>query len=175
MQHCGMTETLRAPSSIRLRPPRHRIERRAILLWTLHALIGSILIVGGLGLAYAFWERARPWLGPIIVIMAIIYAVNVTIMPTWRYLVHRWETTDQAVYSLKGWLTREWRITPVSRIQSIDTTQGPLQHMLGLATIKVTTASREGGITIAGLNAEVAAETAQRLTEITQITPGDAT
>ncbi|MEV4381658.1 PH domain-containing protein [Streptosporangium sp. NPDC049644] len=158
-----------------LRPPRHRIERRAILMWTLNALIWGILVVSGLGIAYALLPDTRPWLGPVLVIFAVIYAVNIAVMPTWRYLVHRWEITDQAVYALNGWITREWRITPISRIQSIDTRRGPLQTMLGLATLKVTTASREGAISIAGLNAAVAEEHSHRLTEITQATPGDAT
>jgi membrane protein YdbS with pleckstrin-like domain len=182
MQHCGMTETSHQPSTmpsgvkpLRLRPPRHRVERRAILLWTLHALIETVIFVGGLGLTYMLVKSVRPWVGPILTISAILAAVNVAVMPTWRYLVHRWEFTDQAVYSLKGWLDREWRIAPVSRIQTIDTVTGPLQQLLHLATVKVTTASREGGISITGLDAEVAAEAARRLTEITQITPGDAT
>jgi membrane protein YdbS with pleckstrin-like domain len=171
MQHSEMTET----EPVKLRPPRHRVERRAILLWTLHALIETVCVVGGLGLTYVLVHSWRPWLGPVLTIVTILAAVNVLIMPTQRYLVHRWEYTDQAVYALKGWLDREWRIAPVSRIQTIDTVTGPLQQLLGLATIKVTTASREGGISITGLDAEVAAEAARRLTEITQITPGDAT
>lgn len=113
--------------------------------------------------------------GPVIWIFSAIYAVNVAVMPTWRYLVHRWEINDQAVYALNGWITREWRITPISRIQSVETRRGPLQSVLGLATLKVTTASREGGITIDGLDAGVAKECSRRLTEITQATPGDAT
>ncbi|MDI6105155.1 PH domain-containing protein [Actinoplanes sp. NEAU-A12] len=160
---------------LQLRPPRFRVERRAITLWTLHAVIGMIVVEGGLFLTYVLWSASRPWLTPILWILGVIYVVNITVMPTWRYYVHRWETTDEAVYSLKGWLTREWRITPLSRIQSIDTVKGPLQQILKLATVKVTTASREGGITLDGLDAEVAAELTQRLTHITQITPGDAT
>ncbi|TBL45501.1 hypothetical protein EYA84_00465 [Verrucosispora sp. SN26_14.1] len=163
------------PTPVTLRPPRYRVERKAILLWTLHAVIGAFWVLGGLGLTYRLWEASRPWLGPILWVLAVIYLVNITIMPSWRYLVHRWEVTDQAVYALSGWLTREWRITPISRIQSIDTTRGPLAQVMGLATLKVTTAARQGSITIAGVDAETVAEVAQRLTAITQQTPGDAT
>ena len=96
-------------------------------------------------------------------------------MPTWRYLVHRWETTDDAVYALEGWLTRKWQIIPISRIQSIDTETGPIQQLLGLATIKVTTASSEGTITIQGLDAGTAERTVDRLREVTAASRGDAT
>jgi membrane protein YdbS with pleckstrin-like domain len=107
--------------------------------------------------------------------VAGIFAANLLFMPTYRYFVHRWETTDEAVYSLSGWITREWRIVPVSRIQSIDTVQGPIEQLLGLSTIKVTTASHEGHVKIEGLETPIAEEAVRRLNEIAQATPGDAT
>jgi uncharacterized protein len=161
--------------ALRLRPPRHRVGRRFILWRTLQAMFWGAGVLGALGAAYRFIEGARPWLGPLLLIIAVIYLVNIVVMPTWRYLVHRWETTDDAVYALAGWLTRKWQIVPVSRIQSIDTESGPIQQFLGLATIKVTTASSEGTITIEGLDAEVARETVDRLRAVTAATQGDAT
>ena len=79
------------------------------------------------------------------------------------------------MYALQGWLTRKWQIIPISRIQSIDTEIGPIQQILGLATIKVTTASQEGTITIEGLAARIAEETVDRLRAVTAATRGDAT
>ena len=61
--------------------------------------------------------------------LVVVFAVNVVFMPTYRYWVHRWETTDQAVYTLTGWLSREWRIVPISRIQTIDTQRSALQRL----------------------------------------------
>jgi membrane protein YdbS with pleckstrin-like domain len=132
-------------------------------------------VLGALGAAYRFIEAARPWLGPVLLVIGLLYLVNIVVMPTWRYLVHRWETTDDAVYALEGWLTRKWQIIPISRIQSIDTETGPIQQMLGLATIKVTTASQDGTITIQGLDRQVAEETVDRLRTVTAATRGDAT
>ncbi|MGC7102067.1 PH domain-containing protein [Amycolatopsis lurida] len=167
--------TTTEPEALEVRPPSRRLDRRFILWRTLNALSWATGVVGGAALLYALVPGVRPWLQPVLVILAAVYGVNIAIMPTLRYLIHRWETTDQAVYSLHGWLTREWRIVPISRIQSIDTVKGPLQQLLGLATIKVTTASREGGVTIEGLDSAVAEESVRRLNEIAQVTPGDAT
>ena len=64
---------------------------------------------------------------------------------------------------------------PISRIQSIDTEIGPIQGLLGLATVTVTTASAEGGISIAGLDRATAEATVDRLRAVTAATPGDAT
>ncbi|HEX8631646.1 MAG TPA: PH domain-containing protein [Catenuloplanes sp.] len=159
----------------RIRPPRFRLDRRFILWRTLQAIFWAVGLLGGLGVLYGLAEVTRTWLGPILLILGAIYALNITVMPTWRYHVHRWEATDEAVYALEGWLTRRWQIVPISRIQSIDTEIGLLQRMLGLATIKVTTASSEGTVTIEGLDVAIAEETVRRLNEITSATPGDAT
>jgi membrane protein YdbS with pleckstrin-like domain len=132
-------------------------------------------VVGGLRLVYVLFGPVRPWLGPLLWVATAIFAVNLVFMPTYRYRIHRWETTDRAVYALTGWLWREWRIVPVSRIQSVDTVQGPLERLLRLATISVTTASREGLVKIEGLDEAVAESAVRRLGEITQDTAGDAT
>ena len=160
---------------LRLRPPRHRLDRRFIVWRTLQALCWGVGVLGTLGAVHRYAEPARPWTGPVLVVLAVLYAVNITVMPTWRYLVHRWEATDEAVYALHGWLTRKWQIVPISRVQSIDTEIGPLQRHLGLATVTVTTASAEGKIIIEGLDAEVAERTVDRLREVVAATRGDAT
>ena len=160
---------------LRLRPPRRRLDRRFIVWRTLQAALWATGVLGTLGAVFRYAESTRPWVGPILLITAVLYAVNIAVMPTWRYRVHRWDTTDDAVYALEGWLTRKWQVVPISRIQSIDTEIGPLQRALGIATITVTTASSEGKITIEGVDARAAEETVDRLREITAATPGDAT
>ena len=97
------------------------------------------------------------------------------VVPRLLYRIHRWEITDEAVYTLSGWLVREWRIAPISRVQTVDTQHGPLQQLLKLASVTVTTASAKGPVTIRGLAEEHAAELARVLTATTQATPGDAT
>ncbi|MDP9793924.1 membrane protein YdbS with pleckstrin-like domain [Catenuloplanes nepalensis] len=158
-----------------LRPPRHRVDRRFVLWRTVRAVIGAVVVLVPLGVLYLIFEVARPWIGPVWLVLAVCYLIGIAITPTWRYRVHRWEATDDAVYALEGWLTRKWQIVPISRIQSIDTEIGPIQNLLGIATIKVTTASSEGGISIEGLERTAAETTVDRLRAVTAATPGDAT
>jgi len=115
------------------------------------------------------------WLIGTLVVSALVGAGYVIIMPRWRYRVHRWEADEEAVYTLAGWLRLEWRVAPISRIQTIDTARDPLQRLFGLATVTVTTASSAGPVNIEGLDADAAAQLISRLTEITQRHPGDAT
>jgi membrane protein YdbS with pleckstrin-like domain len=160
---------------LRIRSPRNRLSPRFILWRTLNTFFWAVGVIGTFIVPYVLFESARTWLGPFVWFLVVVFGINVVFMPPYRYWVHRWETTDQAVYTLTGWVSREWRIVPISRIQSIDTVQGPLEQLLGLATIKVTTAAGRGGVAIEGLDAEIAKEAAGRLNEITQFTPGDAT
>ncbi|MFD0777087.1 PH domain-containing protein, partial [Streptomonospora algeriensis] len=96
-------------------------------------------------------------------------------VPQWRFRVHRWEVTDTAVYTASGWLWQEWRVAPMSRIQTVDTHRGPLQRLFGLADVVITTASAAGPISIAGLDGERAERVAAELTEAAHSTEGDAT
>lgn len=161
-----------APS---LRPPVHRIERKAILWWTLRALAFPGMVLVGAVVAHTVWTDPPAWLTLVLVVVAAATVVTLFVEPYWRYDVHRWEHTDEAVYGLTGWVVREWRVAPISRIQTVDAVRGPIEQVLGLSTLRVTTASSRGAIDIVGLDKQTAEEAAERLTTITQRTPGDAT
>jgi membrane protein YdbS with pleckstrin-like domain len=159
-----------------LRPPAHRVSPRAVRWWRLQALAVVAVLVLPQVLALIVLGDNRPWMLLVTAAATLVLgALYVTVMPAWRYRVHRWEVTPQAVYTLSGWVNREWRIAPISRIQTVDTEHGPLQQLLRLATVTVTTASARGPVKIEGLDAADAAELARMLTESTQATPGDAT
>ncbi|GAA1459436.1 PH domain-containing protein [Nocardiopsis exhalans] len=159
----------------RLRPPRHRVEHRAVRWWALQSLALFAPLLAIAIATHVFWEAARPWTLVVAAAAAVLLLVGTIVEPWWRYAVHRWEVTDEAVYGLSGWWVREWRVAPISRIQTVDSVRGPFEQMLGLATLRVTTASSQGAIDIVGLDHEVAAEAAEKLRAVTQRTPGDAT
>lgn len=161
--------------SVRLRAPQHRVEKRAIALWALQSLLFGLGLLAVAGAVYRFWEAARPVVLAAVVLIAVRLLIGVIVEPLWRYRVHRWETTEQVVYARTGWLVQQWRAAPLSRVQTVDATRGPLEQLLGLSTLKVTTASSSGAIEIAGMNHQVAARVAEELAEIAELTPGDAT
>ena len=160
---------------LRLRPPRHRVSPRAVTWWTTQAALEVTAVLIPLGIAVSVWPDARRWLVPTTVAVAAIGLAYLLVMPQWRFRVHRWETTDDAVYTSQGWINQEWRVAPMSRIQTVDTERGPLQQLFGLATVTVTTASAAGALRLTGLDRVVADELVAQLTATTQATPGDAT
>jgi hypothetical protein len=151
------------------------VDRRAVTWWTVRALLDVVPVAVVLGVLAAVLEEPRPWLVAALVATLVVGIPYVLIMPRWRYRVHRWESTDEAVYARSGWLWQEWRVAPMSRIQTVDTVRGPLQQLFRLSTLTVTTASAKGAIKIDGLDHELAADLVARLTAIAQATPGDAT
>ena len=160
---------------VRLRPPTNRVDPRAVRYWMTGEAITNGVIALVLGILAWLIPPARPWL---LLALGIALAIGIPymiIMPIWRYRVHRWEVTEDAVYTLSGWLWQEWRIAPMSRIQTVDTQRGPLEQAFRLSSVTVTTASAAGPLKIRGLDHQVAADLADKLTEVTQAHPGDAT
>lgn len=158
-----------------LRPPRNRVDARAVAWWTTERLILSVIVVGVAVAAYWLFTDRPLWLTLIVAALALYCFVMSFVGPRMLFRFQRWEVTEEAVYTRKGWLEQTWRVAPMSRIQTVDTKRGPLQRRFGLADVKVTTASASGAITIEALDAELAADLAAKLTAITQATPGDAT
>lgn len=162
-----------APAAVRL--PKLRVERRAIIWWALGNLLLWGLVLAALIVAYALWESARAWLTAPIITAAAVLLVKLAVEPFWRYRVHRWEIAEHATLASNGWLVREWRIAPTSRIQTVDAVRGPLEQLLGLSTLRVTTASAYGSIDINGLDRRTAEEAVTRLAAVAELTEGDAT
>lgn len=161
--------------ALRLRPPRRNIDGRARSWWWTQWALALVPLFLTLGVLAWLIEPARPWLLLSLVVVAVVTVPAAVLLPIWWYRVHRWEVTDDAVYALTGWLVREWRVSPISRVQTVDAIQGPLEQLLGLSTLRVTTASSRGAVDIVGLDRRVAADVAERLAAVTQNTAGDAT
>jgi membrane protein YdbS with pleckstrin-like domain len=164
-------------ASTTLRPPANRVSRKAIAYWTVRAVPGWLIL---LAIEVFLWlvaddgdNSAAHVAG--LVLTVLVAAAHLVVMPQWRYRVHLWEATDEAVYTQTGWLNQESRIAPVSRIQTVDTERGPFEQIFKLANVTVTTASAAGPIKIHGLDRSTAQKLVDDLTANTQATEGDAT
>jgi membrane protein YdbS with pleckstrin-like domain len=143
-------------------------------MWTAQSLIQAVVLtvvpfvlVGPMDLVDVPWWAWVLWV--------LILAAYVGAVPSWRYLVHRWEVTDTAVYTQTGWWARERRIAPMSRIQTVDLVEGAVARLFGLATVTVTTASAAGALEISGLDKDVARRLVDELTVKADAVEGDAT
>lgn len=97
--------------------------------------------------------------------------------PPARYARWRWQLTALALELRYGVVVRRYEAVPYFRIQQIDITQGPLDRVLHLATLQVTTASASGSAALPGIAAadapQVRAELLARASHAVADHPGD--
>lgn len=159
-----------------MRDPANLVSSRARTMWLLLALVQVVVLAGA---QVAWWllddDGSRV---PHVVVAVITGALALTylaVMPALRYRTHRWEVTDTAVYTQTGWLTRERRIAPISRVQTVDLKRGPVDQLVGLASVTVTTASARGPLAINGLDLATAQSVLDQLTQAAERERGDGT
>jgi membrane protein YdbS with pleckstrin-like domain len=160
---------------MQLRDPAHHVSPRAIVFWTVRAVPGWLLVLAGQSLWFVASRDHEGLRLAALAFTALFASAHLIVMPRWRYRVHRWEVTDNAVYTQSGWLSQERRIAPISRVQTVDTERGPLEQLFRLANVTVTTASAAGPLRIHGLDRAIADSLVAQLTEVTSRSKGDAT
>ena len=151
-----------------VRDPAWQVSRGAIGLWTTEGVIETVVFALG-AVAFLIFVPASVggpipflrWAVPVLVVVDAV--VSIGVRPRLRYRVHRWEVTDEAVYTLTGWLSRTWTLVPIARIQTVDVTRGLMQQVFGLASVAVLTASSEGTVRVPHLEADVAQRVADDL------------
>jgi uncharacterized protein len=160
----------------RMRPPRHLVSPRARGYWAVRALVGWV-VLAALQVLFLVALPDSQLGGHLVVLAATVVAAaaHLIVMPQWRYRVHRWEATPQALYTQAGWFSQHRRIAPISRIQTVDTERGPFEQLFGLTNVTVTTASAAGPLRIHGLERDQAQVLVDDLTRAAEATRGDAT
>ncbi len=160
---------------LELREPAHRVSPKAKPMWLTAAAVLQLFPLGAM-VAWMVLDHARrsiQW--PILTALVIIAVLHIGVSPFWRYRVHRWEVTDEAVYTQTGWFSQERRIAPISRVQTVDAQFGPIERLFGLGTLVVTTASAAGPLHIAGLERGTVERLVAELTRVAGLTDDDAT
>jgi membrane protein YdbS with pleckstrin-like domain len=156
--------------------PQGRPSSRAVRFWTLNAIYGWTVFAA---LQVLLMLISNSWTNTVhlggLALTVVVAVIHVSVMPRWRYSVHRWEITDDGIFVRSGWLTQETRVAPISRLQTVDARRGLLSRLMGLTTVKITTASSAGALTIHALDDAVADEVVARLATIAQQNAGDAT
>lgn len=160
-------------ATVALREPAHRVSRSAPRLWAVGAVVRVAMVVAVLvALGLVGFVELPWWAWVLLAVGGVAYAV---LMPVVRYRIHRWESTETAVYTQVGFLSRERHVAPMSKVQTIDMDESPLARLFGLATVTVTTASAMGSLTITAIDREVAQQLVADLTRRTEAEADDAT
>lgn len=114
---------------------------RSVFLWlTLSAIAAAAdaSLHGRIGIPFGFLAGLTFGWGVITVVFLV--------PGRWR----RWgyAFTDRELHVANGWLTRRHTVVPVSRVQHIDVSQGPLERSAGVATLSLHTAGTEQNLVV---------------------------
>jgi uncharacterized protein len=139
---------------VRLDDRERQLDPRVVRIWRLSTVLSWVppLIIGA-GIAFVVLGRNGAW-----VLLAGLLASGASVLwyPPARYRRWRWQLTPLAIELRYGVLVRRHEAVPYFRVQQIDVTQGPLDRLLGLATLQVTTASASGSAALPGIVASEA-------------------
>lgn len=129
----------------------HRLDRRILTVWRLGTLasLGIPLTIGAVAATLALDV-------PLVLVAAsatVLLALGVGPFPGLRWRRWSWTLTGTGIELTSGVLVHRRVTLPFFRIQQIDVIEGPLERLLGLATLTVTTASAGGSVSLPGLAA----------------------
>jgi uncharacterized protein len=128
------------------------LDPRIVQVWRVFGGLGLLLpllpltAIGGLVVD----GPLRP---AIPVVAFLLLALYVAFYPPARFRRWRWRLTPLALELRYGVVVHRHEAVPYFRVQQIDVAQGPLDRLLGLATLQVTTASASGSVALPGIPA----------------------
>ncbi len=135
------------------------------LLWIeeLQVLIGVVVVAAGCLVAGVLLDTALPWwfAAAAVVVGAVRAVLVVRSVRSWGYAER-----DADLLVRHGLLVRRLSVVPYARMQFVDVTAGPLQRLLGLATVSLHTAAAASDARIPGLPGAEAARLRDRLTAL---------
>jgi len=144
------------PDTVGWRP----VSTRLIWVEEAQVAIGTLVMVAICAVVAAFVGGPWPWLAAaMFVVVGLVRAVVVVrSVRSWGYAER-----DEDLLVRHGLLVRRLSIVPYARMQFVDVTAGPVERMLGLATVTLHTAAAASDARVPGLAGPEAARLRDRL------------
>jgi membrane protein YdbS with pleckstrin-like domain len=155
----------------------NRLPRRVIRVWFLSSAISDIVVLLICAVAagilmhlgwWGFWQRV------IVCVAAILSILDLVVRPflsRYEYAVNRFILGEHEVSIRKGWFFRNLTVVPYSRVQHVETKQGPLLRAFSLMSVEVHTAV--GSHTIDALDVDDALSVVSQITAKVRIEKAD--
>jgi membrane protein YdbS with pleckstrin-like domain len=133
------------------------LDRRIVVVWTVQEAIGFgvlalVALAADLGARLAGADLPGPP-GLVAGLIALIGALDAWWLPRARYRHWRYQVAPDALELRHGVVKRVHSTIPYFRVQHIDIAQGPVERAVGLARLKLHTASAGSDASIPGIAA----------------------
>ena len=125
--------------------PSRRLAPGARWLWRTQGLMATVAALIGAGVLQSSAPGGVAWM----LVPIVVLVIGVGVVPELRWSRWRYEVRDEEIDLRHGTLRITRTLVPMLRVQHVDTTQGPIDQALGLATVVVHTAA--GATTIPAL------------------------
>jgi uncharacterized protein len=122
--------------------PVQHLDPRAVTLWRLTSGLWWIFWTLSMLIPWAIWGWPLALMAPVAV-LGIAWTLWV---PDAHYRHFTYRVGEVDVRVMHGWLTRHVSVVLHSRIQHVDTRQGPIERALGLAGVVIYTAGSVGAM-----------------------------
>jgi uncharacterized protein len=144
--------------------PSQMLDPRALTVWRINAALGTLFIwipaIIVVTVTY-FADWLWPWVPLILLFPLFVTILQVLIIPPLEWKRWRYEISEREVDLKRGVFVMTRTLVPMSRVQHVDTQQGPILRYYGLSAVTITTAG--GGHEIPGLSEDVASEVRDRI------------
>lgn len=152
-----------------MRPqPQQKIDRRALTIWRMAGAMIS-LVTWALPVLYGliFDEIDMRVMAGLIGIAVLATFFLAYLFPQLRWSRWRYEIHEQDIDLQYGIFIIRRVLIPMVRVQHVDTQQGPLMRMYGLASVTISTAA--GTHEIPALRVETADQVRERIAELAKV------
>lgn len=139
------------------------LDPRVRTLWWISGAIGLLPLVVAAGVIIVLFDGLLSVLAPLVVLAAVVGAA---VGPPLRYARWRYAVRADDVWVRQGVVWVTVTVVPFSRLQFVDTRQGPLDRALGLASLVLHTAAIGSSTTIPGLRVTEAERLRERLADV---------
>ncbi|TWT07840.1 PH domain-containing protein [Planococcus sp. CPCC 101016] len=124
--------------------PRHSLSPNAVKYWRMEELISNV--IAGVILAvllYLDWLFGwYSWIGWVLIGLAVIFLIGIVwsiLSPPLTYKSWRYDLDEEFLHLQFGIWSRTEQLVPMTKIQAVSLTQGPLMRKYKLASLSVET------------------------------------
>ena len=139
-----------------------KLDRKVLKLWIGLSIVSGLIIGGVVSFGVYYFSNSQTLA---LLTFTLIFLLDI-IYPYYRYKNWFFEVHNDHLEIMHGVLFKTSAVIPFVRVQHIDTDRGPIERILGLATLNVYTAGSMGSdMMIPGLSRSRAEEMQEELKE----------